>query len=91
MIRDVIARLDKPRRQVYIEAVVMDVDVERDTGVGVQYHGLDSLSNGATLYGGMNPFASASQPAAAATSSLSDTTLQALALGSEGRHSRRSE
>jgi general secretion pathway protein D len=84
-VRDVIARLDKPRRQVYIEAVVMDVDVEKDTGVGVQYHGLDSLgSSGATLYGGMNPFASASQPGAAAAGSISDTTLQALALGIRG-------
>ena len=84
-VRDVIARLDKPRRQVYIEAVVMDVGVEKDTGVGVQYHGLQSLGgSGATLYGGMNPFASASQPAAAATSSVTDTTLQALALGIRG-------
>jgi general secretion pathway protein D len=84
-VRDVIARLDKPRRQVYIECVVMDVDIEKDTGIGVQYHGIDSLgSSGASLYGGMNPFASASQPGAAATSSLTDTTLQALALGVRG-------
>ncbi len=85
IVRDVIAKLDKPRRQVYIEAVVMDVDVERSTGVGVQYHGLGSLgSSGATLYGGMNPFASASQPGGAAAGSLTDTTLQALALGVAG-------
>ncbi len=83
VVRDVIARLDKPRRQVYIEAVIMDVAVEKSTGLGVEYHGLDSFAGG-TLYGGMNPFASASQPAAAATSSLSDTALQALALGIRG-------
>lgn len=84
IVRDVIARLDKPRRQVYIEAVIMDVDVERTTAVGVQYHGVDALNGGAALYGGMNAFNSASQPAAAAASSLTDTTLQALALGIRG-------
>ena len=84
VVRDVISRLDKPRRQVYIEAVVMDVDVERSTGVGVQFHGVDALADGSALYGGMNPFASASQPASGATSSLTDTTLQALALGIRG-------
>ena len=63
----------------------MDVDIERDTAVGVQYHGVDSLgSSGASLYGGMNPFASATQPGTAALSAASDTTLQALALGIRG-------
>jgi general secretion pathway protein D len=84
-VREVIAKLDKPRRQVYIEAIVMDVDIERDSTFGVQYHGLQALGgSGATLYGGMNPFASASQPTAAAASSVTDTTLQALALGIRG-------
>jgi general secretion pathway protein D len=84
IVRDVIEKLDKPRRQVYIEAVVMDIDVERTTGLGVEYHGLDGLGSGATLYGGMNPFASASQPVAGAAGAASDTMLQALALGVAG-------
>jgi general secretion pathway protein D len=84
-VRDVIARLDKPRRQVYIEAVVMDVDIERSNALGVQYHGAQGLGDsGATLYGGMNPFASATEPVSAATGAVSDTTLQALALGIRG-------
>jgi general secretion pathway protein D len=84
-VKQVISKLDRTRRQVYIEAVVMDVGVERDTGVGVQYHGIDALDgSGTALYGGMNPFASATQPATAAAGSLSDSTLQALALGVRG-------
>ena len=84
-VKQVIAKLDRPRRQVYIEAVIMDVEVDRDTAVGVQYHGVSTLdSSGAALYGGMNPFASATQPVAAAAGAASDTTLQALALGVRG-------
>ncbi|HEY8089987.1 MAG TPA: type II secretion system protein GspD, partial [Polyangiaceae bacterium] len=61
------------------------VAVQRATGVGVQYHGVDTVaSSGAALYGGMNPFASANQPAGAGAQSLTDTSLQALALGVRG-------
>jgi len=83
-VRDVIARLDKAKRQVYIECVVMDVSLENDSGFGVQWHGLDATSSGAALYGGMNPFNSIGQPLTAAASAATDTTLQALALGIRG-------
>jgi general secretion pathway protein D len=84
-VRDVIAKLDKPKRQVYIEVVVMDVELLRDTNVGVQWHGLEGVGNaGTTLYGGNNAFNSIAQPAAAAAGATTDTTLQALALGIRG-------
>jgi general secretion pathway protein D len=83
-VRDVSARLDTPKRQVYIECVVMDVSLENDSGFGVQWHGLDSTSSGAAIYGGMNPFNSIGQPLTAAASATTDTTLQALALGIRG-------
>jgi len=84
-VRDVIAKLDKPKRQVYIEVVVMDVELLKDTNVGVQWHGIDGVSSsGTSLYGGMNAFNSISQPVAAAASAATDTTLQALALGIRG-------
>ncbi len=84
-VRDVIAKLDKAKRQVYIEAVIMDVTLQRDTNVGVQWHGIGPIGNGGTnLYGGMNPISSIGEPANAAASAASDTTLQALAMGIRG-------
>lgn len=38
-LRSVIDKLDHPRRQVFIEAVIMDVSVKRMTDIGVAYHG----------------------------------------------------
>ena len=38
-LRLVIEKLDQPRRQVFIEAVIMDVSVERTTQLGLAYHG----------------------------------------------------
>jgi general secretion pathway protein D len=38
-LRNVIDKLDHPRRQVFIEAVIMDVSVDRSTDVGLGYHG----------------------------------------------------
>src|SRR6185312_13832024 len=34
----VISKLDRPRRQVYIEAVIMDVSINRVNDWGVSYH-----------------------------------------------------
>ncbi len=42
-LRVVIDDLDRPRRQVFIEAVVMDVDVKRALEFGVHYHGGDTF------------------------------------------------
>lgn len=38
-LREVVDKLDKPRRQVFIEAVIMDLDVEHSTDLGLSYHG----------------------------------------------------
>ncbi|MEO6420061.1 MAG: type II secretion system secretin GspD [Polyangiaceae bacterium] len=77
-IRQVIAKLDQPKRQVFIEAVVMDVSLDRETDLGVAFHGADALasSKGNTLlYGGLNPLKSALPPSA------TDPSLQAFVLG----------
>jgi general secretion pathway protein D len=57
-LRSVIEKLDMPRRQVFIEAVIMDVEVKRETDIGVAYHGgapqgFGSLGQG-FIYGGNN-------------------------------------
>lgn len=59
-LRSVIDELDMPRRQVFIEAVIMDVNVNRELKLGVAYHGgypVGSVQsqNDTFLYGGNNP------------------------------------
>ncbi|CAN5915566.1 type II secretion system secretin GspD [soil metagenome] len=38
-LRSVIDRLDQPRRQVFIEAVIMDLQLKRSNSLGVSFHG----------------------------------------------------
>jgi len=38
-LRNVIDKLDQPRRQVFIEAVIMDVSINDDSSFGLGYHG----------------------------------------------------
>ncbi len=76
-LRGVIDKLDQPRRQVFIEAVVMDVNVDRSTDIGLGYHGglpLDGGDDG-FIYGGNNVGASISGV---------PSNLEALALGVRG-------
>jgi general secretion pathway protein D len=80
-VREVIRRLDQPRRQVYIEAVVMDLSVIRTTAMASALHGLadvsGSLGNGSSLVAGSNPLSSLLLPTDA-------SALQALVLGVHG-------
>jgi general secretion pathway protein D len=58
-LKPVIDRLDMPRRQVFIEAVIMDVSVDRSTDIGLGYHAGAPISlldkNDSVFYGGNNP------------------------------------
>lgn len=59
-LRAVIDRLDKPRRQVFIEAVIMDLQLKRSDILGVSFHGGypfdgsvgDKASGDGLVYGG---------------------------------------
>jgi general secretion pathway protein D len=80
-LRNVIDELDMPRRQVFIEAVIMDVTVDRVTSHGIGYHGGAPISSpgglgDAVLFGGNNPAQSALVGLPA--------NLEALALGLRG-------
>jgi general secretion pathway protein D len=77
-IRNVIAQLDIPRRQVFIEAVVMDLSVDSTTALGVSFHGLNAGTSG-TIAGGLNPAQSILSAKA-----LSSGDLQGLALNVTG-------
>jgi general secretion pathway protein D len=58
-LRAVISKLDRARRQVFIEAVIMDVNIDHKGDFGVAFHGgatADLGGGGDTLfYGGSNP------------------------------------
>jgi general secretion pathway protein D len=80
-LRTVIDRLDQPRRQVFIEAVIMDLTIDRENSLGVAFHGGDisNSSAGQTLYyGGLDPFRTIGIP------SPTDSSLNAFALGVRG-------
>ena len=80
-IRTVIDRLDQPRRQVFIEAVIMDLSVDHSSRLGLGYHagGAPTLigSDPSLVYGGFNPLQSIGLP-------NDPAQLQGLALGVRG-------
>ncbi|MBS2020710.1 MAG: type II secretion system protein GspD, partial [Deltaproteobacteria bacterium] len=55
-LRSVIDRLDQPRRQVFIEAVIMDLQLKRSDTFGVSFHGGAPFSfdnpNDSVVFGG---------------------------------------
>ncbi len=82
-LRTVIDQLDQARRQVFIDAAIMDLNIDRENQLGVTFHAGD-IENGPSsagqtlLYGGLNPFKSIGLP------TPGDPTLNALALGIRG-------
>ncbi len=48
-IRDVIRELDQPRRQVYIEAMIVEVDITKDLELGTAMHGALPTPDGKSL------------------------------------------
>jgi general secretion pathway protein D len=84
-LRTVIDQLDQPRRQVFIEAVIMDLTIDRQNQLGMAFNGgaapnttVGSTQGQTLLYGGLNPFRSILLP------SPTDQTLNAFALGVRG-------
>ncbi|MFO0566448.1 MAG: type II secretion system secretin GspD [Polyangiaceae bacterium] len=79
--RLVVGKLDRPRRQVFIEAVIMDVSVKHSSSLGVSFHGGTTANlggGGDTLFlGGFEASKSLSFPA-------NPELLQGVALGARG-------
>ncbi len=79
-LRLVLDKLDRPRRQVFIEAVVMDLDVSDETTLGVGFHGgglVDTGGKDSLLLGGFQAGKSIAFPA-------SPDLLSGLAAGMRG-------
>jgi general secretion pathway protein D len=79
-LRAVVDRLDLPRRQVFIDAVVLDLSVNNTNSFGVSFHGADTAPTGSygnsLLFGGLNPLNTIQLP--------DPSQLQGLALGVRG-------
>ncbi len=79
-LRSVVDRLDQARRQVFIEAVIMDLTVARSNQWGVNFHAGAAPSFGdagqGLVYGGLNPLKTIGLP--------DPTSLQGMALGVRG-------
>jgi len=77
-LRRVIDRLDAPQRQVFIEAVIMELSVTRSNSLGLSFHvGAEGPVDGALALAGF-------QAGNTATPSLSPELLTGLALGVRG-------
>jgi general secretion pathway protein D len=78
-LRNVIDRLDQARRQVFIEAVIMEVSSDHTQSFGVSFHGGDTTSaggsSGSVVLGGSNALGSALWP------TMDASSMQGLALG----------
>jgi len=48
MVRDLISKLDVPRRQVYVEATIFDVSIDKSRSIGLSFHGGKDVGGGAT-------------------------------------------
>lgn len=79
-LRLTIDRLDMPRRQVFIEAVIMDVSIDHSNRLGLNYHAGATpqiiTDENSLVYGGLNPLGSIGTP--------DPSALQGLALGVRG-------
>jgi len=52
-IKDVIRRLDQPRRQIFIEALILEVQLSKDLNLGTSSHGGMPVNNGDLIIGGV--------------------------------------
>jgi len=52
-LKDIISELDEPRRQIYIEATILEVRLENDYAFGVSEHTTASTSSGSVVVGGV--------------------------------------
>lgn len=79
--RLVVGKLDRPRRQVFIEAVIMDVSVKHSSNLGVSFHGGTTANLGG---GGDTLFLGGFEASNSLTFPANPELLQGVALGARG-------
>jgi len=84
-LRNVIDKLDQSRRQVFIEAVIMEVATDHTNKLGFSFHGgynMESVGpDGSVVLGGSNPAGGNGFPGSLTFPGTDPTALQGLALG----------
>lgn len=71
-LKDVIAKLDIRRRQVYVEAAIMEISLDKQRELGIEFRSMDTASSGnTTSFGGTN-FGNIGSASSSGTSGLSD-------------------
>src|SRR5262245_63443806 len=57
-VRDLIKKLDIPRRQVFVEAVILEISIDKSRKLGVAWHGGGTVGSGndqSLIFGGSEP------------------------------------
>jgi general secretion pathway protein D len=57
-VRELVKELDQPRRQVFVEAVILEISIDKARKIGVAWHGGGTFSTGndqSLLFGGSEP------------------------------------
>jgi general secretion pathway protein D len=65
-LQDVIKRLDLPRRQVYIEASILEITLSNELDLGASFHGGTDDNNGGLIVGGLQDTLQSLNPASLA-------------------------
>jgi general secretion pathway protein D len=76
-LKNIIQELDEPRKQIYIEATIVEVQLENDSDFGFAEHGTYSTKNGAVVLGGVES-ASQNSPGISSTSAAGLASLTGL-------------
>ncbi len=85
MVRDLVNRLDIPRRQVYVEATILDVSVDMSRNLGLAFHGGSTDSSSGTSGLVMNSSSSLNSAVINASSIASMTGAGGLLAGVLGK------
>ncbi|HEY6033625.1 MAG TPA: secretin N-terminal domain-containing protein, partial [Kofleriaceae bacterium] len=81
-LKSIIQELDEPRKQVYIEATILEVELENDYDFGLAEHGTYSTKNGTVVVGGVESASSTgSTPGLNSTSPATLSSLTGLVGG----------
>ncbi len=76
MVRDLVTKLDLPRRQVYVEATILDLSIDKARNLGVAFHTGQGIGGGATAF--------ASSQGGSTNSLVADAASLAAMLGTGG-------
>jgi general secretion pathway protein D len=77
-LKNIIQELDEPRKQVYIEATILEVEIENDYDFGLAEHGTLSTKHGTVVVGGVESQSSTGGPGLSSTNPVGLASLTGL-------------